>query len=311
MNFEPAGPLRTSTNLGDRAATTAGRARGFAGEFDTSRSSSPISSPRPSSSLATGSPPPAAAPAPARSPRRCATRASRSPTASRDRSPGATTCRSSTSRRSGCRRTRRELVPLQTLERVVAIPVARHGDRLRVAVADPGNIHGIDELRLASRYPVELGVATRDDILAELEQASPGDPRSLETQSALDDVEVVDETEDDLEVDDGISDAPLVRLVNSIIIQAAEDGASDVHFEPQEDSLVVRFRVDGVLNEVQRIPKRMATGVTTRLKVLAKLDIAERRKPQDGRISLDGAGSRPHARHPRRGAARRSRASRS
>ena len=96
-------------------------------------------------------------------------------------------------------------------------------------------------------------------------------------------------TNDDLEADDGISDAPLVRLVNSVIFQAAEDGASDVHFEPQEDALVVRFRVDGVLQEVQRIPKRMTPGVTTRLKVLAKLDIAERRKPQDGRISLNAA----------------------
>src|SRR5205085_2280213 len=94
---------------------------------------------------------------------------------------------------------------------------------------------------------------------------------------------------DDLEADDGISDAPLVRLVNSVIFQAAEDGASDIHFEPQENALVVRFRIDGVLQEVQRIPKRMTPGVTTRLKVLAKLDIAERRKPQDGRISLTAA----------------------
>ena len=78
-----------------------------------------------------------------------------------------------------------------------------------------------------------------------------------------------------------------MRLVNSIIFQAAEDGASDVHVEPQEDCLVVRFRIDGVLQEVQRIPKRLASGVITRLKVLAKLDIAERRKPQDGRISLN------------------------
>ena len=101
-----------------------------------------------------------------------------------------------------------------------------------------------------------------------------------------------DEDADDLEVDDGISDAPLVRLVNSVIFQAAEDGASDIHWEPQEDSLVVRLRIDGVLHEVQRIPKRLAAGVTTRLKVLAKLDIAERRKPQDGRIA-------PERRRPR------------
>ena len=99
------------------------------------------------------------------------------------------------------------------------------------------------------------------------------------------DEEAVDEAEPAAE--DGVSDGPLVRLVNSIIFQAAEDGASDVHFDPQEDGLVVRLRIDGVLHELQRIPRRMATGVTTRLKVLAKLDIAERRKPQDGRISLN------------------------
>src|SRR5262249_38693252 len=80
--------------------------------------------------------------------------------------------------------------------------------------------------------------------------------------------------------------APLVRLVNSIIFQAAEDGASDIHFEPQEDELTVRVRIDGVLHIAERIPIQLASGVTTRLKVLAKLDIAERRKPPGGAISL-------------------------
>ena len=178
-----------------------------------------------------------------------------------------------------------ELIPLKTLQRVVAVPVARTDDRLRIAVADPGNVHGIDELRLASRYTLDIGVASREEILSELERLGR-QTEMLETQSALDDVEVVEE-EDDLELADGVSDAPLVRLVNAIVMQAATDGASDIHFEPQEDSLLVRTRVDGVLLEVQRIPKRMANGVTTRLKVLAKLDIAERRKPQDGRISLN------------------------
>ena len=86
-----------------------------------------------------------------------------------------------------------------------------------------------------------------------------------------------------------MSDEPLVRLVNSILFQAAEDGASDIHFEPQEDALSVRFRVDGILRETQRIPRSTAAGVITRFKVLAKLDIAERRKPQDGRISVNAA----------------------
>jgi type IV pilus assembly protein PilB len=178
-----------------------------------------------------------------------------------------------------------ELIPVRTLERVVGIPIALVDDRLRVAVADPANIHGIDELRLATRYAIEVVVANREEILNEIGRLVR-QSEVMETQSALDDFQV-EEDADDLEADDGVSDAPLVRLVNSVIMQAAGDGASDIHFEPQEDSLIVRVRVDGVLVETQRIPKRMAAGVTTRLKVLAKLDIAERRKPQDGRISLN------------------------
>ena len=212
-------------------------------------------------------------------------RGSRIPTASHALLPAATGSRSSISSEERASPSASELIALKTLQRVVAVPVSRTDDRLRVAVADPANIHGIDELRLATRYTVDIGVGNREEILAELERiARQGE--AMDAQSALDDVEVLDD-EDDLEVDDGVSDAPLVRLVNSIVMQAATDGASDIHFEPQEDSLLVRVRVDGVLNETQRIPKRMANGITTRLKVLAKLDIAERRKPQDGRIALN------------------------
>jgi type IV pilus assembly protein PilB len=185
-----------------------------------------------------------------------------------------------------------EQIPLHVLERLVAIPYALDGDSLRVAVADPADLHAIDELRLATRHQLELSVAARDDILTEVRRLSRqseafGARAALAEEAAL--LEEEEEEADDLEADDGISEAPLVRLVNSIIFQAAEDGASDVHFEPQEDALAVRLRIDGVLHEVQRIPKRMMAGVTTRLKVLAKLDIAERRKPQDGRISLNAA----------------------
>src|SRR5215831_16606039 len=183
-------------------------------------------------------------------------------------------------------------IALHVLERLIAIPYALDNGTLRVAIADPGNIQGIDELRLATRHPLELGVASREDILAEirrLARASEAFGARAAVEEELAATAEEEEDADDLEVDDGISDAPLVRLVNSVIFQAAEDGASDVHFEPQEDALLVRFRVDGVLQEVQRIPKRMMPGVITRLKVLAKLDIAERRKPQDGRISLNAA----------------------
>ena len=182
-------------------------------------------------------------------------------------------------------------LPLHVLERVVAVPYEVDGNVLRVAVADPGNVQTIDELRLGTRLQLELAVASRDDILGEIRRLIRAS-EAFGARAVLDSEEGADEEEadaDDLEVDDGISDVPLVRLVNSIIFQAAEDGASDIHFEPQEDALLVRLRIDGVLHEVQRIPKRMLNGVTTRLKVLAKLDIAERRKPQDGRMSLNAA----------------------
>ena len=179
-------------------------------------------------------------------------------------------------------------IPTHVLERAVAIPYKLEDDRLYVAVSDPTNVQAIDELRIATRYTLEIGVAPAEDIEVELKRIVRA-TEAWERAALVEDEMVEEESEedDDLEAEDGVSDAPLVRLVNSIILQAAEDGASDLHFDPQDDSLVVRLRVDGVLHEVQRIPKRLAPGVTTRLKVLAKLDIAERRKPQDGRISLN------------------------
>jgi type IV pilus assembly protein PilB len=181
-------------------------------------------------------------------------------------------------------------IPLHVLERVVAIPYAIEAGTLKVAVADPQNVNAIDELKLATRLPLELSIAARDDILAEVKRlARAAEAFGARAMLEVEEEELAVEGEeegDDLEAEDGISDAPLVRLVNSIIFQAAEDGSSDIHFEPQADALVVRFRTDGVLHEMQRIPRKMTPGVITRLKVLAKLDIAERRKPQDGRISL-------------------------
>jgi type IV pilus assembly protein PilB len=186
-----------------------------------------------------------------------------------------------------------KLIALPVLERVVAIPFAFKDGTLMVAITNPQNVHGLDQLRLATRHPVEFFVAASTDVEAEIRRLTRAS-EALNTALVEDAVAQADSDqelgeEDDLEADDGISEAPLVRLVNSIIFQAAEEGASDVHFEPQEDALVVRFRIDGVLRVVQRIPTRLSAGVTTRLKVLAKLDIAERRKPQDGRISLTAA----------------------
>jgi type IV pilus assembly protein PilB len=182
-------------------------------------------------------------------------------------------------------------LPLALLNRVVAIPFAAGDGELKVAITNPQDVRALDELRLATRKAVEFHVAAETDVLMELRRLS----RAAEAMNAAfaDDIGGVADDElgqeDDLEADDGVSDAPLVRLVNSMIFEAAEDGASDIHVEPQEDGLVVRYRIDGVLHVARRLPKQLASGITTRLKVLAKLDIAERRKPQDGRISLNAA----------------------
>jgi type IV pilus assembly protein PilB len=181
-----------------------------------------------------------------------------------------------------------KIIALQVLERACAIPFAADGSTIKIAITDPGDVRGLDQLRLATRLSVQFFVAAKNDVLTELRRLS----RASEAMSATFDEETGEmegDEEDDLDAEDGISDAPLVRLVNSMIFQAAEDGASDIHVEPQEDELVIRYRIDGVLHIAHRVPKRLAAGVTTRLKVLAKLDIAERRKPQDGRITLNAS----------------------
>ena len=183
-----------------------------------------------------------------------------------------------------------KLIALPVLNRVVAIPFASDESRLQVAITNPQDVRGLDELRLATRLSVEFHVAAKSDVLDELRRLSRA--AGVMNTTFAEEMAGAEEEEDDvddLEADDGISDAPLVRLVNSMIFEAAEEGASDIHVEPQEDDLVVRYRIDGVLHVAHHIPKRLAPGVTTRLKVLAKLDIAERRRPQDGRISLNAA----------------------
>jgi type IV pilus assembly protein PilB len=183
-------------------------------------------------------------------------------------------------------------------ERVRALPYSFDGQTLRVAIADPADVAAIDELRLATAAAVELAVAPRDDLFAEITRYARAaqnldvkvgaEIRAIEKDE---EEQVVDES-DDLEVDDGVSDAPLVRLVNALIYQAAEDGASDVHVEPQDDCLLVRFRIDGVLQEVQRIPQGACEARHRReAQAAGRAHLAERR------------GRRPSARHPRRDAA--------
>jgi type IV pilus assembly protein PilB len=171
----------------------------------------------------------------------------------------------------------------RTLVRANAVPYAFDGERLLVAIADPADVQSVDELRIATRREIVLGVAPREDIELEL--------RNLERQLEATRRHVGDESErfsyeEEVETSEDEASGPLVELVNSLVFQAIEEGASDVHFLPQPDGLFVRLRVDGVLRELERIPRQRALAVISRIKVLAKLDIAEHRRPQDGRITL-------------------------
>ncbi len=179
------------------------------------------------------------------------------------------------------------LVDRRVLRRYGMLPLRVDGGRLVVAMRDPTNLHALEDLRMLSGYPITPLVALESDLrrvfgelfgtddgVAELlEEADTGSPER-------------DRTEVELREDQGSSGAPTVRLVGSILRRAAGDGASDVHLEPRDGDLAVRFRVDGRLREVMSVPPALQSGAVARLKVLAGLDIAERRLPQDGRFSV-------------------------
>jgi type IV pilus assembly protein PilB len=183
----------------------------------------------------------------------------------------------------GVSRAAADTIDARTLIRACAVPYAFDGERLLVAIADPADVQSVDELRIATRREIVLAVAAREDVELEL--------RNLERQieatrrHAMDDDEKLLYEVEAAPTEDEDS-GPLVQLVNSIIHQAVDEGASDVHFLPQPDGLFVRLRVDGVVRELERIPRQRALAVISRIKVLAKLDIAEHRRPQDGRITL-------------------------
>ncbi len=174
------------------------------------------------------------------------------------------------------------LISSAQAKRYEAVPVAFLGEtKLRLAMADPGNVMAIDEVALVTGMEVLPAVASREDILALITRLSRLDEvvHDAIEEGAADVAEIVDLRE-------SADDAPVIKLVNSIIAQGVEQGASDIHFAPDGRELRVRFRVDGVLHETTTIPKRMVAGAISRVKIMSDLDIAERRIPQDGRVGL-------------------------
>lgn len=182
------------------------------------------------------------------------------------------------------------VIPDYLIKRYTLLPVAFEDDaKLVVAMADPANVLAIDDLRAVSGYEIVPKVATRTD----LEDAIRRQANFDESVSDLAELAAEETETDDLEgMSVAAEDAPVVKLVNTIVTRAVNERASDIHLEPGEKELRIRFRIDGVLHDVMAAPRSIANAVVSRVKIMADLNIAERRVPQDGRISLR-VGGRP------------------
>lgn len=178
------------------------------------------------------------------------------------------------------------LISEQLAEKYKVIPVERDSNRVILAMADPLNVFAIDDVRMTIGCDIEPAIASESEIDAAIAASFRG--------GFNDKTDEYDETDTALEINgsgfdlthEAQDDAPIIKLVNSMIAMAVAGRASDIHVEPNDRELRVRYRVDGILTEASQFPKRMAAAVISRLKIMADLDIAERRVPQDGRIQM-------------------------
>ncbi len=185
------------------------------------------------------------------------------------------------------------LVEQKVLRKHGVVPLRIEGGRLVVAMSDPTNIYALEDLMMISGYPITPVVALEEEVQRVHNKVFA---MSEEISEFLEEASKAKTDEDHGDLDLGIEaspdEAPIIRLVSSILQQAVADGASDIHIEPQARELAVRMRVDGVLREAMTVPPKLQNGVTARLKILANLDIAEKRLPQDGRFSVKLGGTK-------------------
>jgi type IV pilus assembly protein PilB len=190
-----------------------------------------------------------------------------------------------------------KLVPAQIARKYEVLPIKRSGNQLTLAMADPTNVFAVDDVGFMTNLQVVPVVASQGAIrkaIDRLYEAQTGGIADVisEMDTALADVEVVEGEDENwakadiFELKESADEPPVVRLVNMILVDAIRRGASDIHLEPYEKVFRVRFRIDGVLHEIMTPPKRLEAALTSRVKIMASLDIAERRLPQDGRIKL-------------------------
>lgn len=184
-----------------------------------------------------------------------------------------------------------KLVKEELLRKHHSLPIFKRGKRLYIAVSDPTNLQALDEIKFATGTNTEAILVEEDKLAKIIEkmleemEGGLGDMDEDELDN-LEDLEVADEGKQQTADDSDIDDAPVVKFVNKVLLDAIKKGASDLHFEPYEKYYRVRFRIDGVLQEVTRPPISLAMKLAARIKVMARLDVSERRVPQDGRIKL-------------------------
>jgi len=189
-----------------------------------------------------------------------------------------------------------KIIPPEVVQKYQLLPVNRAGATLIVAVSDPSNLFAIEDIKFMTGYNIEMVVASERDIKASIDKYYDQSASLADVMSDMDveDFEIVDDTE---QVDVGsleraTEDAPVVKMVNAILQDAIRKKASDIHVEPYEKLFRVRYRIDGILYEVMKPPLKLKNAITSRIKIMAELDIAERRLPQDGRIKIKLGGGK-------------------
>jgi type IV pilus assembly protein PilB len=184
-----------------------------------------------------------------------------------------------------------KLVPADMATKSVVLPLKREGRTLTVAMADPTDLGLLEDLKFITRFdlfPVIAGEYTLRNLIERHYEASDQQLQSIlkDMEETGEDVEVVEQEEDEAATQAQIDDAPVVKLINGLLTDAVRRGASDIHIEPFEHEIRVRYRIDGALLEIMRPPLKMKAALTSRVKILSQLNIAERRVPQDGRLKL-------------------------
>lgn len=184
----------------------------------------------------------------------------------------------------------RDLVAEKLLRQHRALPLWRRGNKLFIAVSDPTNHQATTDIQFSTGLTTEAILVEDDKLGTALDRFFEGEASGMEDLADVDldglDVEAVDDDKPSSDSGTDADDAPVVRFVNKMLLDAIKGGSSDLHFEPYEKSYRVRLRTDGILHEVARPPIQLASRISARLKVMAALDISERRKPQDGRIKM-------------------------